>query len=187
MPHVNMLEANLAVLLIIDIQSKMLAAIGSSSQETILDKTRRLIGTAKVLDIPILLTEQNPQGIGSTDSRVQSWLPDDLSPIEKTTCSCWRDEKFKRALQATGREHVILAGLETHVCVQQTALDLLRVDYVPFLAADAVGSRTADDMKMSLERMRHAGVEVSTAEAIIFDLIERCDHPKFKEILKLVK
>lgn len=187
MSDVNILEAGLAALVVIDVQEKMLAAITSSPTDGILDKIRRLIGTAKVLDLPIIWTEQYPKGLGPTDSRVRGWLPSDLKPIVKTTCSCWRDQGFRDAVQATGREHIILTGLETHVCVQQTALDLLRVDHAVFLAEDACGSRFAQDMDVSLERMRHAGVEVSTTEALLFELIERCDHPKFKELLELVK
>ncbi len=187
MSNLNILETDLAVLVVIDVQEKMLTAISTSPHDAILDKLRRLIEAAKILDIPIIYTEQYPKGIGRTDARVKGWLPSGLEPIEKTTCSCWRDEAFRNALQETRREHVILAGLESHVCVQQTALDLLRVDYATFLPIDAVGSRFAIDMNTAVERMRRAGVEVSTTEALIFDLIERCDHPKFKDILGLVK
>jgi nicotinamidase-related amidase len=187
MPNVNILEADLAALVVIDVQEKMLSAITSGPTDTILDKIRRLIGVARVLDIPVIHTEQYPQGLGPTAARLKEWLPPGQQPIVKTTCSCWRDQTFHNALQATGREHVILAGLETHVCVQQTALDLLKVDYSVFVAADAVGSRFPLDMNTSLERMRHAGVEISTTESLIFDLVERCDHPKFKDVLQLVK
>ncbi len=187
MPHVNMLETDLAALVVIDVQEKMLAAVGSSPQDVILDKMRRVIGTARVLDLPIIATEQYPKGIGYTHPKVREWLPSELKPLEKTTCSCWRDEPFKQTLQRTGREQIILIGLETHVCVQQTAMDLVRMDYSVFIAADACGSRFANDMSVSLDRMRAAGVEISTAESLIFELIERCDHPKFKDILTLVK
>jgi len=165
----------------------MLAAITSSPTDAILDKIRRLIGTAKVLDIPILFTEQYPKGLGATSHVVREAFPRELGPMVKTTCSCWRDGAFRSALQATGREQIMVVGLETHVCVQQTALDLLRVDYAVFIAADAIGSRFSFDTEIALMRMRRAGVEISTTESLIFDLIERCDHPKFRDILQLVK
>ena len=187
MPNVNMLEADLAGLVVIDVQEKMLSAISSGPTDIILDKIRRLIGVAKVLDIPIVYTEQYPQGLGPTNEQVKSWMPPGPGPIVKNTCSCWRDQNFRKALQETGREHIILAGLETHVCVQQTALDLLRVDYSVFVPVDAVGSRFSIDMDTSVARMRHAGVEISTTESLIFELIERCDHPKFKDVLKIIK
>jgi len=187
MPHTNILEADLAALVVIDVQEKMLATIQSSQPEQIIDRMLRLIGTADLLGLPILWTEQYPKGLGPTDGRLRDRLGPGRSPIVKSMCSCWRDDAFKRAIEQTHREQIILAGLETHVCIQQTALDLLRVDYGVFVAADAVGSRRLTDMQTALERMRCAGVEVSTSESLMFELIERCDHPKFRDFLKLVK
>lgn len=187
MPHVDVLESGLAVLVVVDIQEKLLPAIASSPADSIIDAAGRLIKAARILDIPTLYTEQYPKGLGPTDARIKELLPPELRPIEKTMCGCWRDAGFREALQATHREHVILVGVETHVCIQQTALDLIRVDYVPFVAADAVGSRRKGDAKTALKRMRHAGAQISTAESLIFELIERCDHPKFKAVLELIK
>ena len=187
MPHPNMMEADLAVLVVIDVQEKMFPHIGSGSQEGILANLVRLIETARLLNIPILHTEQYPQGLGPTIEPIRAVLPPGQAPIVKSTCSCWRDEDFRRTLQRTEREHVIVAGVEAHVCVQQTALDLLRVDYIPFVPEDAVGSRRERDATVALARMIRAGVEVSTSESLIFELVERCDHPRFKDVLKLVK
>ncbi len=187
MPSVNVLEADLAVVVVVDLQEKMLAALNGSTREQIVEKTCKLLDAARILSLPILFTEQNPRGLGPTDARVKGRLPTDLTPIVKTTCSCWRDETFRARLQRTDREHVILIGMETHVCIQQTALDLIRVDYVPFIAADAVSSRHEQDMCVAFDRMRHEGATISTAEALIFELVERCDHPRFKDILKIIK
>ncbi|MBN2560734.1 MAG: isochorismatase family protein [Phycisphaerae bacterium] len=187
MPHTNMVEETLAALVVVDVQEKMLAAIGTSPPEAIIDRIRRLVGAAEALDIPIIYTEQHPEGLGATDARVKAVLASAAGPIQKTTCSCWREESFRTALQKTGREHIIVVGLETHVCIQQTVMDLIRVDYQAYVAVDAVGSRFQSDMDVSIERMRAAGAELSTAESLIFELIERCDHPKFKTILELVK
>ncbi|MFQ5412092.1 MAG: hydrolase [Phycisphaerae bacterium] len=187
MPTVNTLESELAVLVVVDVQEKLLPLIGTSPTERIVDKIRRLIGAARVLDVPILHTEQYPRGLGPTVPPVREALPPDAEPIVKTMCSCWRDEAFREALRQTGREHVILAGIETHICIQQTVLDLIRVDYIPFIAADAVGSRFLEDRTHGLDRMRHAGAEITTTESLLFELIKRCDHPRFKEILNLVK
>lgn len=185
MPHTNMLEAGLAALVVIDVQEKMHAAIGSMAGDVLAANMVKLIAAARILHIPVLMTEQYPQGLGGTIPQIRDAA--NVKPIVKTTCSCWRDEAFRAALQATSREHIILVGEEAHVCVQQTALDLLRVDYVPFVPEDAIGSRRAGDAEAALRRMSRAGVELTTAEAIIFELIERCDHPRFKDILKLVK
>jgi nicotinamidase-related amidase len=187
MPHVNILERDLAVLVVVDVQERMLGAITTSPAERIIQRSARLIEAARILDIPVLYTEQNPKGIGATDPRLTTLLQPTGKLIQKTACSCWRQETFREALQATRREHVILCGLEAHVCIQQTALDLLRVDYVPFVATDAIGSRDLEDLTAAIDRMARAGVVLSTSEALLFELIERCDDPHFKEILRLVK
>jgi len=186
-PHVDMLDASLAALVVVDVQEKMVSAISTAPTDRILDRIGRLVRAAGILDMPVIYTEQYPQGLGPTDAGLREALAGATGPLVKATCSCWRDPGFREALQATDREHIILAGLEAHVCIQQTALDLLRVDYVPFVPIDATGSRHADNMEAALARMRHAGVTLSTVEALIFELVERCDHPRFKEILKLIK
>jgi nicotinamidase-related amidase len=183
----HVLESNLAVLVVIDVQEKMLSAVTPDAPNEIIAPIRRIIGAARILDIPILHTEQYPQGLGPTVAELRGPLAESRGPLVKAACSCWRDETFRNELQRTEREHVILAGLETHVCIQQTALDLLRVDYVPFVAADATGSRRALDKVTALARLRAAGVIVSTTEALIFELVERCDHPRFKDVLKVIK
>ena len=187
MPHVNMMEADLAALVVIDVQEKMLATITTSLVKGLIERLVALIKAAQLLGMPVLYTEQYPQGLGGTDRSLVDALSGAVGPIVKTTCSCWRDEGFRGALQKTEREHIILAGLEAHVCIQQTALDLLRVDYVPFVPLDAIGSRKQADYDGAIARMRQAGVELSTTESLIFELVERCDHPRFKDILKLIK
>lgn len=187
MPDAQLIEANLAALVVIDVQEKMLEAVTTRPAEEILRSIVRLVGAARILEIPVLYTEQYPKGLGPTDARLRSALAEANGPLIKSTCSCWRDEAFRVALQQTEREHVILAGLESHVCIQQTALDLLRVDYVSFVPIDAVGSRRAEDMETAVHRMRAAGVAISTVESLIFELVERCDHPRFKEVLQVIK
>lgn len=187
MSNAHLAEASLAVLVVIDVQEKMLSAISSSPPAELVAAQARLIGAARILEIPVIYTEQYPKGLGPTDDGLKKVLIESTGPLVKSTCSCWRDEAFRNALQRTEREHVILCGLETHVCIQQTAMDLLRVDYDVFVPQDAVGSRRKSDMDAALCRMRQAGVEVTTTESMIFELVERCDHPKFKEILPLIK
>ncbi|MCB9857463.1 MAG: isochorismatase family protein [Phycisphaerales bacterium] len=187
MPHVNMIERDLAALVVVDVQSKMLAAIGSDPVAGVIDRCLQLIRTAQLFELPIFLTEQYPQGLGHTDERVKSALSELDRVFEKTTMSCWRDAAFSDALQKSGREHIIVCGVESHVCIQQTVLDLLRVDYVPFVPVNAVASRFDFDKVAALERMRTAGAELTTSEALVFELVERCDDPRFKDVLKLVK
>lgn len=187
MPYAQLAEASTAVLVVVDVQEKMLQAITTRPADDLLHSILRLVGAARILEILVIYTEQYPQGLGQTDSRLRPALVEAEGPLIKTTCSCWRDEVFRNALQRTEREHVILVGLESHVCIQQTALDLLRVDYVPYVPTDAIGSRRAEDMEQAVARMRQAGVIVTTAESLVFELVERCDHPRFKEVLQVVK
>jgi len=187
MPHLNMLESASAALVVVDVQEKMLAAIGSDAPDETVNRILRLIAAAAVFDLPVLATEQYPRGLGSTDPRIAKALNDAALRFEKATMSCWRDEPFRQALQATDREQIILCGIETHVCIQQTALDLIRVDYQVFVPADAVASRFERDKSPAIDRMRAAGAQITSAEAVLFELIERCDHPRFKDVLKLVK
>ncbi|MEK6643855.1 MAG: isochorismatase family protein [Planctomycetota bacterium] len=187
MAHVPMIEASLAVVVVVDFQEKMLGAIGTSPKDTLARRIIMLLRTAQLLKMPVIYTEQYPQGLGTTDRSIIETLTGATGPLIKTTCSCWRDEGFRTALQRTEREHVILCGLETHVCIQQTALDLLRVDYVPIVPIDAVGSRFQTDHDAAMLRMRTAGASVTTTESALFELIERCDHPRFKDFLQIVK
>lgn len=187
MPHVNMLEQDLAALVVVDVQEKMLAAIGSDAPADVVDRCCQLVRMAQIFELPIFITEQYPKGLGTTDSRLKTVVPESAAWFEKTTMSCWRDAAFSETLQRSSREHIIVCGVESHVCVQQTVLDLLRVDFVPFVPVNAVASRFDIDKTASIDRMRAAGAEMATAEALIFELVERCDHPHFKDVLKLVK
>ena len=187
MPHVNMLEPPSAALLVIDVQEKILAIAGSDKPADVVDRISRLIAAARVFDLPIFVTEQYPRGLGATDPRLAKLLEESPERYEKSTMSCWRDESFKSALQQSDREQIIVCGIEAHVCVQQTVLDLIRMDYQVFVPVDAIASRFAPDKSAALERMRTAGAELLTAEAAIFELVERCDHPRFKDILTIIK
>jgi len=114
-------------------------------------------------------------------------LPPGAGPIIKSTCSCWADESFRERLRRSRREHILMSGVETHVCIQQTALELLRVDYVVFVLADAVGSRWPLEKEAALARLRDAGAIITTVEAMMFELVRRCDVPAFKPLLDIVK
>lgn len=187
MPHVQQLDPAQAALVVIDVQDKMLGAIKSDPLDELRRHTIKLIRTATLLGVPVLCTEQYPNGLGGTDGEIKASLPDSVVCLEKTTMSCWGDKPFKAALQATQREHVILCGVETHVCIMQTALDLRNVDYDVFVATDACGSRFAHDKSVAIDRMRQADVVMSTTEALMFEMIGRCDHPQFKSFLEIVK
>ena len=178
------IDVRKAQLLVVDIQQKLLPHI--DRHELVVSQTVRMIRAALLLELPITLTEQYPAGLGRThpDVRVAA---DNALLLEKMTFSVLRDEEARAHLTGLGRPHVLLAGIETHVCVQQTALDLLDSQMTPFLLADAIGSRRALDRDTALERMRAGGLGVTTVEAAIFEMIERADTELFKRLLPIVR
>jgi len=178
-------ETELAILVVIDMQRRMMPAITDGPR--VISAVGRMMRSAAILGVPVIHTEQNPAGLGDTIPAIGGLLQGGQPPIVKTTCSCWADSAFRERLKMSRREHVLLAGVETHVCIQQTALDLLRVDYKVFVLTDAVGSRRPMEKETALARMRDAGAIVTSVEAMMFELVRRCDVSAFKPLLEIVK
>lgn len=182
----DLLEADRAMLLVIDLQEKLLPLI--RKRDKVLSAARKLIQGASIFELPILATEQYPKGIGSTDEGIRECLDAcSAKTMEKACFSAWAETSVRKTMLAIDRPQVIIAGIETHVCVQQAALDLKSRDFDVFVCADAVGSRGRLDHKTALHRMRHAGVIVTTVESVLFELCSRCDAPRFKPMLELIK
>jgi nicotinamidase-related amidase len=178
-----MLTIEKAVLVIVDIQEKLARVI--HGRQALIDNAARLIRGAKVLGVPILFTEQNPGGLGPTLPPLRPLL--DGQPIVKRAFSCCGEPAFNAALASAGRKQILLAGMETHVCVYQTARDLLAVGYQVEVVVDAVGSRTAANKALGLEKMRSAGAALTSVETALFELLAVAEGPAFKEILRIVK
>ena len=178
------LDRTTAQVLVIDVQERLLPQI--HEQASVVERCVRLLRGAAVLELPITLSEQYPEGLGTTAGPIREAVgrPPD---VVKSTFSVCGDEGGLSRLKAVGRPQVLLVGIETHVCVQQTALDLLVAGLLPVVLADAVGSRRPFDRDIALERMRAAGAIVTTVEAALFEMSVRCDTPAFKQILKIVK
>lgn len=179
-----MLDKETAVLVVIDFQDKLLNKI--SGAEAISDRAVKLIQFAYALKLPILCTEQYPAGLGPTNAAVKAVLGD-APIIEKLSFGCLGEPKFLDALQSTGRNQLLITGIETHVCVMQTALAALEEGYDVFVVCDAVGSRFEGDYEAGLARMRRAGVQLVTAEMAIFETLRAAGTPEFKRVLPLVK
>jgi nicotinamidase-related amidase len=178
------LRRDRAQLLLVDLQERLLPKIQGS--EPILASARKMIRAAQILRLPITLTEQYPKGLGKTHTALASLLPD-LQPIVKLHFSCPRHEGFLQTLAGHSRQQIILVGIETHVCVQQTALDLLAEGYHVFVCADAVGSRREFDYDVALLRMQADGAVITTTEAAIFELLDQAGTDEFKQVLDLIK
>jgi nicotinamidase-related amidase len=173
-----------ACLVIVDVQERLWPVI--SDKERVAEKCATLLQGAALLRVPAIVTEQYPKGLGPTIPTVAEHLGD-AAVIEKTAFSCWGEEAFRTKLQETGRREIILAGMETHVCVLQTVLDLLAAGRSVHLVADAVGSRNLRDYEVALRRMEQAGALPATTEMVLFQLLRDARAPEFKAVQKLIK
>jgi nicotinamidase-related amidase len=173
-----------AVLVIIDIQGNLAQAM--FDKENLFANTVKLIKGFKALNLPFIVTEQIPQKLGQTLPQIAVEL-DGLSPIAKESFSCWDEKNFQEQLEALKRRHVVLLGIETHVCVYQTALDLIANGYNVHLVADAVSSRTPENRQIGIDAMKSAGAHITSTEMILFELLRTAADPKAKEFFKIVK
>jgi len=179
-----MLSRTNAVLIIIDIQGNLAQAM--YDKENLFTNNVKLIQGFKALNLPIIFTEQIPQKPGKTLPVISQEL-DGIEPIAKETFSCWDDRNFIKQLKALSRKHIVLAGIECHVCVYQTALDLISNGYNVHLVADAISSRTKENREIGLTAMKSAGAHLTSAEMVLFELLRTAADPKAKEIFKIVK
>jgi nicotinamidase-related amidase len=168
-------------LLVIDVQTKLMDKI--AERDRIVANTARLVEGAKILGMPVQATEQYPKGIGPTVPELADRLP---PRPEKLSFSCCGLPQVADQFRQRGVHKVLLAGIETHVCVQQTALDLVAQGFRVYVAADAVGSRKDLDRDLGLRRMERAGVVLTTTESALFEWTEAAGTPEFKQISKLV-
>jgi nicotinamidase-related amidase len=179
-----MLSRTAAVLVIIDIQGNLAQAM--FDKENLFANTVKLIKGFKVLNLPVIVTEQIPQKLGPTLPQIAHEL-DGVNPIAKESFSCWNENKFKEQLETLSRRHVVLLGIETHVCVYQTALDLITNGYNVHLVADAVSSRTPENRQIGINAMKSAGAQITSTEMVLFELLRTAADPKAKEFFKIVK
>jgi nicotinamidase-related amidase len=173
-----------AGLVVVDVQERLLPAI--FEKERVLQNTVRLVQGAGILRVPVFATEQYRKGLGPTVPEVAAAIPG-FGPMEKLAFSACGATAFVPALKAKKVTQAILCGIEAHVCVSQTCLDLLDQDFQVFVVADAVSSRTPENHRCGVERMRAAGAIIVSTEMVLFELLEQAGTPEFKQILALVK
>ena len=180
------LEAEQCALIVVDIQEKLLPPIFQKDQ--LVRNSQLLIRLADILKIPILLTTQYAKGLGNTVSDIASLLPE-TQAIDKQMFSCFGSEAFCSLLKRLpgSRTTVLLCGMESHICVAQTALGALRAGYLVHVASDAVSSRSEWNWKIGLERMRAAGAVLSSTEMMIYELLRSSGAPAFKQMLAHLK
>ena len=182
--HPKILQREKTALLVIDIQERILPVI--HEHERVVENALKLINGFKIMDVPIYFTEQYPKGLGPTEPRIKSAL-EERGAIHKMSFSCFGAGNLFEELKSKNIQQVVVCGIESHVCVMQTTLDLLANDFQVQVAADAVSSRRKFDYEIALERMRSNGAEISLTESILFEMLNVCGTDEFKAISKLVK
>lgn len=180
------LDAKTTQLLVIDVQERLAPAMNAEHYGAMTANLGRLGAAMKILEVPVVVSEQYPKGLGSTVPPVASAF-EGITPIAKTTFSCVQNDDLRVALADTGRKRVVVAGMETHICVFQTVRDLASAGYDVHVLADGVASRTAENRAIGLNLCERAGAVVTCTETVLFDLLGAAGSDEFKAISKLVK
>ncbi|WP_456338100.1 isochorismatase family protein [Fervidibacter sacchari] len=179
------LNLNEAVLVVVDVQERFMPVL--FEPQRLVSACQLLIGGAKILGLPVLVTEQLPEKLGPTVTELREVLGSDYRPIVKAEFSAFANESFRRAFAATGRTQLILCGIEAHVCIRQTTLDALDLGYDVFLVEDAISSRYEFLYRSGVQSCLEAGARRTNAEAVLFELMATAEHPQFREVQNLVK
>lgn len=179
------LKIEKAGLLIVDMQDKLFPLVDNSRE--ILEKSLKLIKGCKLLQIPIVISEQYPKGLGSTIEAIQKIVGHETKALSKTTFSCLKDPHFEKEIHSMACSQWILMGIEAHVCVLQTAISLIQAGKQVVIAKDAIASRSFYDCSSAIEELRGMGARVSTMETILFDLVGDSTHAAFKSLSALIK
>jgi nicotinamidase-related amidase len=183
--HTLTLKKEGTALVVIDMQPSLYPLV--AEKDSLLKNVLACIEVAKVFNLPILMTEQYPKGLGVTIPEVQKALPR-YEPIAKNEFSCVRNDPFFTKLQEMRDiDTLLVAGIESHICVSQTVLDALANAYQVHLVADATSSRSIENKKIGIDKMRSAGAVITSVEMLIYELLESKDAKEFKDVLKLVK
>jgi len=180
-PHLLTKEC---ILVLIDFQEKLFPYV--KDKDKLLQQTTKLIQFAGMMKIPLIVTEHYPQGLGSTIPEIKNILPE-YSPIEKITFSAFRSKKFLQKIQDAKIKTLLICGIESHICIEQTVLDGLSLGFKIHIISDAISSRKRHDLQMGIQKMQQCGGIISTTEMAIYEILERADTPQFKKALKLVK
>jgi len=179
-----MLKIQNSCLVIVDVQGKLAQLMHDKT--TLFKNIRILVQAAKELSIPILWCQQVPEALGPTVPEIAELLTDN-QPINKSAFSCCGDEKFNAAVKKCGRQQVLLCGIETHVCIYQTAIDLKQQGSDVHVIADAVSSRRLENKNLAIEKMRTNSIAIDCVEMVLFELLKTANHPSFKSIARLIK
>lgn len=179
-----MLDAKTAVLVVIDVQGKLAQVM--YAKDALFKSLENMIKSVKVLEIPIIWMEQIPKNLGPTIRELAQWMSG-ISPIAKHTFSCCANEQFMQQFKEINRHQVLVCGIESHICVYQTAVDLLNMGHEVYVLCDGVSSRTPENRQLGIDRMKDAGAILTSVEMSLFEMLKEAKGPQFKEIVKIIK
>jgi nicotinamidase-related amidase len=179
-----MLRLDDAFLILIDVQGKLWNVM--FEKEALLENTQRLVKGLTLLGVPIMLTEQNPRGLGPTVPDLSQLIPE-VKPLPKFCFSCCQNQEFQDAVTSLKRRQALVCGIEAHICVHQTTLELLNNGYEVQVVADAVSSRTLRNRDIALARMESEGAKLTTTEMALFELLKTAENSKFKDLSRIIK
>ncbi len=179
-----MLDTQNSLLLVIDVQERLVAAL---DKDIIVNRAGKLVEAANILNIPVIVSEQYPKGLGNTVPQVASKLDSSTYIIEKTSFSLLREDGFLEKLKSYGRKQIVICGIETHICVYQTACELIEAGFEVVVPKDACASRNKYEFKQGIDSMHDCGARISCVEMVLFEWLRGAKHPKFKEVQALIK
>ena len=180
----NTLNAENSLVLIIDIQERL---VGALDKDIVVSKAVKVASAAKALSIPVVVTEQYPKGLGNTVEPLKAVLPENTPIVEKTSFNALLEDGMKERIASYGKKQIVIFGIETHICVHQTAAALLEEGYDVYVIKDACASRNKYEFKQVIEAMQQNGVKVSCVEIALFEWLKGAKNPKFKEVQALIK
>ena len=183
----QLLDSNNSILLLVDIQTRLINAMPEEAAENMLEYSSRLAKAANLLNIPVFLTEQYPKGLGATADSLNNELNSGTQRFEKTNFSCCAANGFMDALKQSGRKQIIITGQEVHVCILQSTLDLMQQGYQVHILEDASCSRKAENKFYALQRMQQAGATISNFESVLFEWLRDAKHTHFSEISQFLR
>ncbi len=186
-PHPMTLTRETTALVICDVQERLFPAMDVDHREEVMRNIKILAASARRLGLPILATEQYPKGLGHTLQEVLDTLGPGVEPLSKVTFSCCGLEAFGARMEGTGARHVVLTGIEAHVCVLMSTLDLIARGYTVHVVADAVTSRTQANWRLAMDQLRQAGAVVTATETVLFQLLGQADTDEFRELARLIR
>jgi nicotinamidase-related amidase len=186
-PHPMTLAREHTALVLCDVQERLFPAMDADHREEVMRNIKVLATSARRLAVPILVTEQYPKGLGHTLQELLDTLGPGVEPTEKVAFSCCAAGAFRSRLEATRARQVVLTGIQAHVSVLMSALDLISLGYAVQVAADAVTSRTQANWRLAMDQLRQAGVVVTATESVLFQLLRQADTEEFRELARLIR